>query len=187
MRSTHPTDTPSTRSFKLVLMRILIASYLMAVSVGIAPGPDLVPTLKHFMPETQATIIGAAALFLPAYTMMAGICLRASIHVIAMMVVLATALDTLVFNDTPKLGTLWQEAVTLCALLQCLMLMKGRHFRHSSLVKRKVAVRRLDPQTRLRAVLPVTPLQDTPALVPVPVHTKRNDIPDDEDVVNIFN
>lgn len=185
-----PLESPVARNFKLIVMRILIAAYLMACSVGIAPGPSLVPLLSRLLPEPYAMALGTALMFLPAYTMMAGIWLRGSIHVLAMMLALNTILELFVFRSVPKPGVLMQEIVTLCALLQCLMLLKGRHFRHSSIVKKKVTVRRLDPgpaaNVDMPDFVPEPPVNKpvAPALrLPSPKKV-RSDL--DDDVINIF-
>ncbi len=200
MERTAP-ESPASRNFKLLVMRLLIAAYLMACSVGIAPGPNLVPTLSRLIPETYALALGTAMMFLPAYTMMAGIWLRGSIHILAMMIALNTILELFVFNAVPKPGVLLQEIVTLCAMLQCLMLLKGRHFRHESIVKKKVPVRRLDPSVSApsnTASLSTKPVKIDTSFLPEPRlrtpgvafgHSARqqNRAPEkDADVVNIF-
>ena len=184
-----PLESPVSRNFKLIVMRILIAAYLMACSVGIAPGPSLVPLLSRLLPDPYAMAMGTALMFLPAYTMMAGIWLRGSIHLLAMMLALNTILELFVFRSVPKPGVLMQEIVTICALLQCLMLLKGRHFRHSSIVKKKVTVRRLDPGNAANVDVPdfepEPPIRKpvAPALR-LAGPTSRNDM--DDDVINIF-
>lgn len=185
-------ESPASRSFKLIVMRILIAGYLMACSVGIAPGPNMVPLLSRLIPEPYALAMGTAMVFLPAYTMMAGIWLRGSIHILAMMIALNTILELFVFNAVPKPGVLLQEVVTVCAMLQCLMLLKGRHFRHSSIVKRHNRVRRLDPGQRTEPKLPTLdpkPEQvSAPVLVDLSAHTRKAPTPaySDDEIVNIF-
>ncbi len=99
-------------------MRILVASYLMAASVGIAPGPDLVPILEQFMPRTSATVLGTAVLFLLAYAMMAGMWLRITILLLAIILVGTSYMENFILAATPDLGTMWQEVVVLCALMQ---------------------------------------------------------------------
>ncbi|WP_127112132.1 hypothetical protein [Shimia sediminis] len=188
-------ESPASRNFKLIVMRILIAGYLMACSVGIAPGPSLVPLLSRLIPQNYALALGTAMVFLPAYTMMAGIWLRGSIHILAMMLALNTILELFVFQAVPKPGVLMQEIVTICAMLQCLMLLKGRHFRHSSIVKKHAKVRRLAPGPRTEPPVtvyePEAPVQ-RPAQPPVVINMpppRRKTSPatmDDDDIVNIF-
>ena len=187
-----PLESPASRNFKLIVMRTLIAAYIMASSVGIAPGPNLVPLLSRLIDEPYAQAVGTAMLFLPAYTMMAGIWLRTSIHILAMMVALNTVLELFVFHAVPKPGTILQEIVTLCAMLQCLMLLKGRHFRHSSIVKKRNRVRRLDPGPRVEPPMPTfepQPPVPAPAAVEMPASNRRKALPkpsDEDDVLNIF-
>lgn len=186
-----PLESPASRNFKLIVMRSLIAAYLMACSIGIAPGPSLVPLLSRLMPEPYALAMGTAMIFLPAYTMMAGIWLRGSIHILAMMLALNTILELFVFRAVPKPGILMQEVVTICAMLQCLMLMKGRHFRHSSIVKKRSKVRRLEPAQRAEPKMPRFE-PEAPASNPVVIEmprAKRKPLPDaspDEEIINIF-
>lgn len=189
-----PLESPASRNFKLIVMRTLIAGYLMACSVGIAPGPSMVPLLSRLMPEPYALAMGTAMVFLPAYTMMAGIWLRGSIHILAMMVALNIILELFVFQAVPKPGVLMQEIVTLCAMLQCLMLMKGRHFRHSSIVKKRNRVRRLAPEQRVEPPMPSFE-DDAPAMTPTPVvinmpprrpQQPALEVQEDDEVINIF-
>ncbi len=177
------------------LMRVLVASYLMAASVGIAPGPDLVPIFAQFMPLTWATMAGTAMLFLLAYAMMAGIWLRITILALAIIHVGSSFMENFIFAQSPDLGTMWQDVVVLCALMQSLIHLTNRELRASSIVRRKKHVRRLeagDPLGRLRPDgLPErvqTPPLTTPpkpkpekAKTPAPQKTAQ-----DDDIVNIF-
>lgn len=187
-------ESPASRNLKLIVMRILIAMYLMACAAGIAPGPSLVPTLSRLMPEPHAMAIGTALVFLPAYAMAAGIWLRASIHYLAIVLVLGTILEQFVFGADMRPGVLLQDIVTLCAMLQCLMLLKGRHFRHSSLVKKRTSIRKLEPTKRAEPAMPEF-RPDAPSVIPMTVLNQPETGPeprvktyefDEDEVVNIF-
>ncbi len=134
---------------------------------------------------------GTAMIFLPAYTMMAGIWLRGSIHVLAMMLALNTILELFVFRAVPKPGILMQEVVTICAMLQCLMLMKGRHFRHSSIVKKRTKVRRLEPkqhaEPKMPNLEPEAPVSN-PVVIEMPGAKRKpqSDATSDDEIDNIF-
>lgn len=189
--SRPPKESLASRNFKLIIMRCLIAVYLMACSVEIAPGPSLVPTLSRLFPAHTALMLGTVMMFLPAYTMMAGVWLRGSIHILTMLVTLSMILEMFVFKIVPKPGVLMQEILTLCALLQCLMLLKGRDLRHSKLIKKRVIVRRLATDHRKEPVLTPLSVEGPIAAVdmpPVPAPGKKppRHAEAGDDIVNIF-
>lgn len=177
------------------LMRILVASYLMAASVGIAPGPDLVPIFEQFMPRSAATVLGTAVLFLLAYAMMAGMWLRITILMLAIILVGSSYMENFIFAEAPDVGEMWQDVVVLCALMQSLIHLTNRQLRRSSIVRRRKPVRRLeaggDPLGRLRhdelpARVQTPPLRanDIPKAPPAPAApTTRQG---DDDIANIF-
>ncbi len=180
------------------LMRVLVASYLMAASVGIAPGPDLVPIFHQFMPLPWATMSGTAMLFLLAYAMMAGIWLRITILALAIILVGSSFMENFIFADAPDLGTMWQDVVVLCALMQSLIHLTNRELRASSIVRRKKPVRRIeagDPLVRLRpdglpAQVQTPPLKTPPKPKPEkpakPAKPAPRDTAQDDEIVNIF-
>lgn len=169
------------------LIRILIASYLMAVSVGIAPGPDLVAVFAQLMPETAAMTLGTAVMFMLAYAMMAGLWLRTTLLVLATMIVGTSFMENFILAETPDLGQIWQDIVVLCALLQNLIHLSNRQLRKTAILRRHKPVRRIeagnpDPLLRLRTdPLPEKAL--VPAMVPANSGKQRKD---DGDIANIF-
>jgi len=174
------------------LMRILVASYLMAASVGIAPGPDLVPIFEQFMPRSAATVLGTAVLFLLAYAMMAGMWLRITILCLAIILVGSSYMENFIFSEAPDVGTMWQDVVVLCALMQSLIHLTNRQLRKTAIVRRSKPVRRLgasDPLVRLRPdELPekvkLAPLSTQVSSKPATPH--RATASSDDDIANIF-
>ncbi|MBR9844211.1 MAG: hypothetical protein GYB25_13705 [Rhodobacteraceae bacterium] len=175
------------------VIRVLIASYLMAASVGIAPGPDLIPLFTPFMSVTVATAFSTLVLFLLAYAMMAGIWLRITILLLAVILVGESFMENFILAESPDLGTIWQDVVVLCALIQSLIHLTNRQLRKSAIVRRSKPVRRLeagDPLVRLRSDdLPermhTPPVTTTPK--PKPVETIQSQKPvEDDDIANIF-
>lgn len=178
-------STKTAYHVKTRLLRILIASYLMAVSAGIAPGPDLVPILAQFMPSTWATPFGTAVLFLLAYAMMAGIWLRLSILLLAISLVGTSFMENFIFAQTPDLGAMWRDMVVLCALLQSLTQLTNRELRQSSILRQIQPVRRLE--TRLSHGDPIDHLRTN--TLPVRGRTKPHKAhpsSKEDDVSNIF-
>ncbi|MCW9042789.1 MAG: hypothetical protein OQK05_05540 [Pseudopelagicola sp.] len=170
-------------------MRILVASYLMAASVGIAPGPDLVPILEQFMPRTSATVLGTAVLFLLAYAMMAGMWLRITILLLAIILVGTSYMENFILAATPDLGTMWQEVVVLCALMQNLIHLTNRQLRKSAIVRRKKPVRRIeagDPLVRLRPDDLPQQVQGLPLSTPPKQKPVKADKRHDDEIANIF-
>lgn len=175
------------------VIRVLIASYLMAASVGIAPGPDLVPLLGPFMSDTAATALSTLVLFMLAYAMMAGIWLRITILLLAVILVGESFMENFILAEAPDLGTIWQDVVVLCALLQSLIHLTNRQLRKSAIVRRNKPVRRIeasDPFVRLRADDMPERIQTPP--IPTPSRPKSAEATPskastgDEDIANIF-
>ncbi len=174
------------------VIRVLIASYLMAASVGIAPGPDLVPLFAPFMSDSGATALSTLVLFLLAYAMMAGIWLRITILLLAVTVVGESFMENFIIAEAPDLGAIWQDVVVLCALLQSLIHLTNRQLRKSAIVRRSKPVRRIeagDPSVRLRRdELPeqvqARPLSTPPKPRPIKKRMTRDEEADE--IVNIF-
>lgn len=188
----------SSRHIKDTLMRILIASYLMGASAGIAPGPNLVPVFEQFMSPEMATIVGTAVLFLLAYSMMAGIWLRMTILLLAIILVGSSFMDHFIFAAEPDVGQIWRDVVILCALLQSLTLLTGWQLRKSAIVRKKVRVRRLDGRgsmaySKLMRGYPSADLKPQPPaekrVEPKAARPASQSVyvdPDEAEVVNIF-
>src|SRR5690606_1081164 len=58
------------------LVRIVIASYFLAVAVGLIPGTDASPLTAAVLPEPYAAAVGQTVIFITAYLVLVGVWLR---------------------------------------------------------------------------------------------------------------
>ncbi|WP_139216129.1 hypothetical protein [Shimia haliotis] len=136
--------------------------------------------------------MSTAKIFLTAKTMMTGIWLRGCIHILAMIVALNIILELFCVSGRTKTPCVHAGNRDPLPMQQCLMLMNGRHFRHSSIVKKHIRVHRLASEQRVEPSLPRFE-DDIPAATPVvinmpPLRAPKPtfEVQQDDVVINVF-
>jgi uncharacterized membrane protein YphA (DoxX/SURF4 family) len=98
------------------LVRILIASYFVAVSLGMISGTDGSTLAQQILPEPFATFIGKAVVFTLAYLVMMGIWLRPA----ALLLAITTFWSSYIANFGPQgplaIGDFWRDLALIGAL-----------------------------------------------------------------------
>jgi len=120
----------------LNLIRILIGSYLLAISLGLIEGFDQSALLRPFMPGMLADPAGTAVLFGLAACFMAGVHLRIFALALALFVLTSSLFATLAQFGAGTASVLWHDLVLVCAILLSYAPLRRRELRHAALILR---------------------------------------------------
>lgn len=115
MSATNPTSDQLNQSGQN-LVRILIASYFIAISLGMISGTDGSYLARQIVPEPFATYMGKTMVFSLAYLVMMGIWLRPA----ALLLALTTFWSSYIANFGPEgplaIGDFWRDLALIGAL-----------------------------------------------------------------------
>lgn len=140
------------------LIRILIASYFLALAAGLVSANHLAAPFSPLLPDPWAGRAGCALVFCLAYLIMIGVRLRAAALGLAGLMFAAHGALALQTGLATQIDTLWRDL----ALIGALMLTYGeaapRAYRKRGILKPKPVVRRLKP----RLAVPAGPIPATP-------------------------
>ncbi|WP_347310095.1 hypothetical protein [Defluviimonas sp. SAOS-178_SWC] len=96
------------------LVRIVIASYFLAVSLGLIPGTVAWPLTAPFLPEPYADLAGKAVIFTTAYLVLVGAWLRVSALLLATVLFWSSYIQNISSNN---LEGFWRDLALIGALI----------------------------------------------------------------------
>lgn len=128
------------------LVRILIASYFLAVAIGLIPGTGITPLSAQILPEDAAVIAGNGALFALAYLVLVGAWLRVSALVLATLVFWSSYVAHMGVN----LEAYWRDMALVGALILTYTQTQPRAERRRGVLHWTPAVRHLDATSPIR-------------------------------------
>ncbi|OYX45614.1 MAG: hypothetical protein B7Z02_00035 [Rhodobacterales bacterium 32-67-9] len=96
------------------LVRIVIASYFLAVSLGLIPGTAAWPLTAPFLPEPYADLAGKAVIFTTAYLVLVGAWLRVSALILATVLFWSSYIQNIGSNN---LEGFWRDLALIGALI----------------------------------------------------------------------
>lgn len=120
----------------LNLIRILIGSYLVAISLGLIEGFDQGALLRPLLPGMLADLAGTVVLFGLAACFMAGVHLRIFALALALFVLVSSLLALLPQFSAQAASFLWRDLVLVCAILLSYAPLRRRELRHAALIPR---------------------------------------------------
>lgn len=152
------------------LVRIVIASYFLAVSTGLIPGTVAWPLTAPFLPEPYAGLAGKAAIFLTAYLVLVGVWLRVSALLLATLLFWSSYIAN---AGTGNLEAFWRDLALIGALILTYTQTLPRAAARRSVLRWTPRARRLaiaQPVAPRRVVTVVRPTRtaERPALQPAP-------------------
>lgn len=110
-----------TRGFKELttqsVVRILIASYFLAFSLGVFPGTDVAILLTPFFTPAQATLLSHIAVFSMALMILLGYQRRAAALVLAITVFWASYMSLMSTPTADGIGSFWRDLALIGALI----------------------------------------------------------------------
>ncbi len=140
------------------LIRILIASYFLAVSAGVIDGTRIDILLDALMPPIWAEFIGRCVIFTLSFLVLCGLALRISALLTAILVFWASLLVTLNSDNPARVEVFWRDLALIAALMLTYLPGQGRTALHdAAVVRTRRTVRNLKQMVRIAPRRPSQP------------------------------
>lgn len=162
--NTGTADRVTFNSAAQTALRVLIASYFLAVSLEIIPGTRLGVLFDAILPEPYASATAAGLVFIFAFMIMLGMAMRVAALMVALMTFFASYVMMVRLGVVNELGAFWRDLALIAALLLTYGDTKSTGNRARRLFRRKVVPRRMkdimaratlhDPEMSLQAMRP---------------------------------
>lgn len=127
------------------LLRIVIASYFLAVGLNLIPGTDLTILAGQVLPAHVAEPLSAMVVFALAFLVMIGLYMRPAALVLGLMTLFASYLRIIELGVSHELGTFWRDLVLIAALMLTYAENAPRDYRMRTAIRRKITPRRIAP------------------------------------------
>jgi uncharacterized membrane protein YphA (DoxX/SURF4 family) len=99
------------------VVRILIASYFIAVSTGLISGTNLVALTRFFLPEHAAGAVAAVALFTMGFLVLTGVFLRVTAMLLALTLFWSSFIAAFQAPSYAAIGDFWRDLALIGALI----------------------------------------------------------------------
>lgn len=99
------------------LLRILIASYFLAVAVGFVPGTDPTILFKYLLPAPHSAVLGTAVAVCLSFLILTGFALRTSVLLMSLGIFWSSYLTALELGLSEQLGYFWRDLALIAALM----------------------------------------------------------------------
>ncbi len=129
------------------LIRILIASYFIAVSVGMISGTDATPLAATFLPPVQAQFVGSATIFILGYMVMTGIWLRPAALILGLIMFWSSYIANFGASSTAVIGDFWRDLTLVGALMLTYVKSAPRATQRRAMIRWTPRVRRIQTKT----------------------------------------
>lgn len=96
------------------LVRVVIASYFLAVALGLIPGTDASPLTAAILPEPYAVAASQTVIFVTAYLVLVGVWLRAAALLLANVLFWSSYIENV---GTGDLEAFWRDLALIGALI----------------------------------------------------------------------
>ncbi len=131
------------------LIRVLIASYFIAVSVGMISGTDATPLVSSFLPPVQAQFAGSATMFILGYMVMTGIWLRPAALVLGLIIFWSSYITNFGAGNSAVIGDFWRDLTLVGALMLTYMKSAPRAAQRRAMIRWTPRVRRIPTTTKV--------------------------------------
>ena len=190
-------------------IRIIIATYILAVGLELVDGFDAYPCFSGFLPHSISLYVSEVFVTFCALMLFFGFCLRIVSLCLTIVVLASSVQANLMFPAHGSIDAFWTDMLLICGLLACYYPLSARQLRKQALVKlgpivravpRRVIPRRVRvsllqstrPAKRVKPVIPEVAEETTPTpqqhdlmLGRASSMLPHKDVDDDE-VINIF-
>jgi uncharacterized membrane protein YphA (DoxX/SURF4 family) len=99
------------------LIRILIASYFLALGVGVIPGTDISALFATVLPDPYAGLLAGGIVFALAYMVLVGLWLRPAALLLALVVFWSSYISVSHLGFADQLGGFWRDMTLIAALI----------------------------------------------------------------------
>ena len=135
------------------LLRMIIASYFIALALGLISGSTLSPVLAGVMSKPLASLLSSLIIFGLASLVIFGVHLRTATLLLGLITLAGSFATLYAFGVSENLGALWRDLVLVAALVLTYSenAIRDRHKRR--LIRQKVVPRRVAPKSSTKAAL----------------------------------
>ena len=131
------------------LVRILIASYFIGVSLGLINGTDATTLAATFLPSKYAVILGCTLTLALSYMVLTGLCLRTVALSLGALIFASSYVATFTAAGDFTIGDFWRDLTLVGALMLTYVSPGPRAARHRSVFRIKPRLRRLKAHKRI--------------------------------------
>ncbi len=148
----------------LNLIRIVIGSYFMAVSLDLVVGVDQTVMFAPFAPYLLADLVGSTLLFVLSVAFMTGIYLRMTALMLALFVLGSSLIQNFLVAEFENVSDFWRDVTLASAVILNYSNLTRREMRRAALMHRR--------RTRVRKV-PLPGDEIMPRRITPPAQVKR--------------
>lgn len=127
------------------VLRILIASYFIAVALGIISGTNLALLFSAVLPAPLDAAFAAGMVFILAFMVMLAVYTRVAALILALMTFYASYLMMVELGVEQELGSFWRDLALIAALLLTYFDHTPERGQHRRAIHRTIAPRRVAP------------------------------------------
>jgi len=131
------------------LIRVIIASYFIAVSIGLISGTDATPLAAMFLTGETAQFVGSSVIFILAYLVMTGIFLRAAAMVLGLIMFWSSYMLNIGSGNPMALGEFWRDLTLVAALMLTYVRTQPRASRGRAMIRWSPRARRVGTDTKI--------------------------------------
>ncbi len=124
------------------LVRVVIASYFIAISLGLIPGTTALPLTEPFLPQPYADAASKAIVFASAYLVLLGVWLRLSALILATVLFWSSYLENI---GAGNLEGFWRDLALIGALILTYTQTMPRAESRRAAIRFKRRARRITP------------------------------------------
>ncbi|MEQ8291994.1 MAG: hypothetical protein RIA08_07300 [Roseovarius sp.] len=125
----------------LNLIRIVIGSYFMAISLGLIEGVDHAALFAPLLDDQTARLAGMAVLFILSVVFMSGVALRITALTLALFILCSSVAQTFLGPEPMPLSSFWRDLALVCAVLMSYSTLRRQELRKAALIMRRRAAR----------------------------------------------
>jgi uncharacterized membrane protein YphA (DoxX/SURF4 family) len=127
----------------LNLIRIVIGSYFMAVSLDLVIGVDQTILFAPFMSAALADLVGSTLIFVSSVLFMTGVALRLTSLFLAMFVLCSSVIQNFIVFEMGNLSDFWRDVALVCAVILNYSALGRRELRRASIIARRTRVQQM--------------------------------------------
>lgn len=125
----------------LNLIRIVIGSYFMAISIGLINGLDHTALFTPLLDAPTAQLAGTGVLFTLSLIFMSGVALRMAALTLALFILCSSAAGNFLSYDPQPMSAFWRDMALVCAVLMTYSSLRRHELRKAALIMRRRAAR----------------------------------------------
>lgn len=134
----------------LNLLRIVLSSYFIALSLGLIQGTNVTLLLRPYMAPDIADFAANTGIFLAAYFVLMGMWLRPAALILAGYFLASSAFATFLVHPPAQMGDFWRDTALVAGLMMTYLQTDSRSAKRTALVRHQKAPRRVKPGDRVQ-------------------------------------